>query len=156
MYGYSLFWIIAIFVSLGVWGFYIGWKYKTSKADARAVFDANLPHDKRLKALDFSKYERVYMRAFGPRPAIYAALSTLTALVTMPLCFVLSETIFNLLWNSGGQDEVMDYGLAPWLFFVTLIMIAIWISIGAIFVRLYYHNKPKSFDKELEKELQAQ
>ena len=153
MYGYGLFWIIAIFVLFGFWALFIGWKYTSSKADARAVYDANQPFDKRLKSMDFSVYERVYIRAFGPRPAIYAALSTLTALITMPLCFVLSETIFNLLWNNSGQDEVMDYGLAPWLFFVTLIMIAIWISIGAVFVRLYYLNKPQSFDKELDKEL---
>lgn len=153
MYGYILFWVIAAIVGFIGWGLLIYWKIRVANADAEAVFDAQKKFDPRLESMGLENYRRAYLRAHGPRPAIFTAAASLTAFISMPLCFSISEWAFNVMWNESGREAVMDYGLAPWLFFVTLLMIVCWIGVGAVFARLYYVNRPQSLDKELDKEL---
>ncbi|MBB36576.1 MAG: hypothetical protein CME88_10820 [Hirschia sp.] len=155
MYGYGLFWYIIIFATVILWGAFIFYRIATTRADAKAIYDATHAEDPRLAQLGPDRFGSVYMRAHGPRPAIYAAAAWLTALLALPAAYLASERIYGIFWNSSGREADMDYGLAPWLFFMTLLVIAFWIVIAGIFARLYHHNKPKSLDKELARELQT-
>lgn len=153
MYGYGLLWFIVIIAVALLWAATIFYRYRTAVAEARAVFDARQDEDKRFSRLGYDRFRTVYMRAEGPRSAIYGAAASLSALIAMPAAYLASEWIFNSLWNVSGREVTMDFGLAPWLFFMTLLMIGFWVAIAAVYARLYHHNKPGSLDKEMDKEL---
>ena len=153
MYGYGLMWVIVIAANVGFWTIFVIFRRMTVKADSKAVFEASSKADTRLSKLGFERFDKIYMRVEGPRGAIYAGTAFLTALLIMPAAFLASDWIFNSFWNATGRDETLDIGLAPWLFFMTLLMIGFWVAVAAIFAHFYHRNKPGSLDRELDKEL---
>lgn len=141
MAGLSVFWVL-----------YIVWRHRTARTMAAEVYAARQEDDASVRALGQEKFERAYMRSNGPRPAIFAALGSVAALLSMPIAFVVSERVFHLLWSNSGQAADLEYGLAPWLFFMTLLMICCWIAILAVFARAYHHNRPGTLDMEIKRE----
>ena len=142
-------WTVLILGTMIFWAAIIGLKYWLTHKAAREIYDARSGEDKLIGALNFEEFAKIYQRTNGPRPAIFAFLAAASALILMPLIFNISTWIMNILWNASGRAQDFDEGFAPWLFVITLLIIAGWIVVGGVFARLYYLNKPKSLEKEL-------
>ncbi len=155
MYGYGLTWFYLLIALALFWTVYIWWRIHSTRAESLDVFQIRQEDDAEVARIGAEAFGRAYMRSFGPRPAIFAAAASICALLAMPLVYVVSEAIFNVLWRSAGQIADMEHGLAPWLFFMTLLMIGCWIGILAFFARAYHHNRPGSLDLELKRELET-
>lgn len=144
-------WTLLIVGTMAFWAAMIVLKYWLTSKTAREIYDARAGEDPLIASLSCDEFTKIFQRTRGPRPAIFAFLAAATALVLMPVIFSIATWIVNLIWNASGRAADFDEGFAPWLFVVTLLIIAGWIAIGAVFARLYYLNKPQSLEKELTK-----
>lgn len=145
-----------IAVSLTGWGALIAFQHIRTKQDAIDVFNARSEIEPEIAAMGQDAFQRAYIRTKNPRPAIYAFLATITALITLPFIFELATRLFNMIWNISGRPADLDEGFAPWLFAISVMMILGLIAIGGVYAHFYHRNRPQSLDVELRKEMELQ
>ena len=146
-------WITSILGVLILGGAFIIARWLMTRADAAAVWQARSDEDPDMQRLGEERFGKVYMRVHGPRAPIFFIGGCLTMMLALPITFQLAERLFEFYWAAEGNVPELGPGRGPWLFIITILVIALSVGIGAVFARIFHHNQPVSLEHEIDKEL---
>ncbi len=143
--------IILVFI---LWGAFIAYKYRQARIDASDIFKARKDEDPLIGRFDEDQFAKIYQRAMGPRGPLYFFAAALTALISLPIIFLAASWAFNLIWNLAGRAADLDEGLLPWMLLMVFPCLAGVAAVSYVFSRAYHQNRPRSLEKELQRELE--
>ncbi len=106
-------------------------------------------------------FVRAFVRAHGPRPALYGAVMLVLAALLTPLIVVMLTTLYSLLIATpsnpadgsalvqGVQHQFRRDGPLVYAFFMFFGLIASWGLVAFLVARRYHSRRPGSLDDEL-------
>ncbi|MEM6627625.1 MAG: hypothetical protein AAF719_13065 [Pseudomonadota bacterium] len=148
-------WIIFILVGLVGWGGLIMWRLFAARRHAGEIFDALAKKDKSVRELGEDGFRNAYMRAHGPRPALYAFVASIVALALLPIFYNIAAWIWQTIWIASDRPADLEQGLIPWTLYMMVMIMAGWAGVAGAFARLYHWNRPQTLDVEVQRELDA-
>jgi len=136
--------------------------YRAVYRDAHAewpAFQAGRPD--LAKGLDRQGFIRAFVRAYGPRAALYSAVLLVLAAVLTPLFMLVLTWLYSVLiadpsQAAGGSDLAHEVhrqfrtdGPLVYAFFMFFGLIASWGLVAFLVARRYHGRRPGSLDDEL-------
>ncbi len=126
--------ILAIIVSaFGLWGGYLLFRQRQTKAEAKDTFTAYKADGTLSKHVSEQAYSEVYMRSEGPRFGKYLFVTALSAAFGVLLGLRVFNFVWNLVWLRTGKLGWFDVGelphsLATVFLYVGIMFLATWVS----------------------------
>ncbi len=139
--------------------------YRAVYQDAHAEWPAFQTQRPDLaKGMDKQGFVRAFVRAHGPRPALYSAIMLVLAAVLTPLIVMVLTTLYSMLIATpsnpadgsalvqGVQHQFRRDGPLVYAFFMFFGLIASWGLVAFVVARFYHSHRPGSLEDEVRHE----
>ncbi|MFW5660534.1 MAG: hypothetical protein ACOC05_04020, partial [Oceanicaulis sp.] len=102
-----------------------------------------------VKSVSEAEFVKIYVDAFQPRWALYAAGGAAAALAVSPPALVVVPTLYDVIWEASGAPEWGGHTGYVYMFSLFFALCFIWAAVAATFARLAHANTPEPFHHAL-------
>lgn len=121
-------------------------------ARRRLMEDARIEYAERceskpatVKGVDAATFERIYVQAYEPRWALYAAGALMLAIAVTPLAALGLVGLWPIIVLGLENGPWYDEGYYPWMFYMFFGFCLIWALCVAVMARIHHARSPEAF-----------
>lgn len=121
-------------------------------ARRRLMEDARIEYAERceskpatVKGVDAATFERIYVKAYEPRWALYVAGTLILAVAITPLAALALVALWPIVVMGLDGGPWYDEGYYPWMFYMFFGFCLIWALCGAVMARIHHARAPEPF-----------
>lgn len=121
-------------------------------ARRRLMEDARIEYAERceskpatVRGVDAAAFERLYVAAYEPRWALYAAGTLVLAIAITPLAALGLVALWPVIVMGLDGGPWYDEGYYPWMFYMFFGFCLIWAACGALMARIHHARSPEAF-----------
>ena len=125
-------------------------------ARRRLMEDARIEYAERceskpatVKGVDAAAFERLYVQAYEPRWALYAAGALVLAMAVTPAAALGLVALWPVIVMGLDGGPWYDAGYYPWMFYMFFGFCLVWALCGAVMARIHHARAPESFNAAL-------